>query len=167
MGAPAMGAPAMDARGIEIRREAVGSGTANDLIRALDTELSALYPEEGTAGHFRLDAGEVSPGRGAFLVAYVGGRPLACGAIRRLDADMAEIKRMYVAPAARGCGLGRRILAALEAEASALGVKRIVLETGPRQPEAIALYTSAGYSEIGAFGEYAPSLLSVFMGKEL
>ena len=73
------------------------------MIEALNGELSGRYPEAG-ANHFRLDAGEVADGRGAFLVAYAGSQPVACGAIRRLDAGTAEIKRMYVAPpsAARG-----------------------------------------------------------------
>jgi GNAT superfamily N-acetyltransferase len=152
---------------IEIRRAAITSSAARKLILALNAELSARYPEDGTAAHFRLDAGEVAHGRGAFLVAYAGGAPLACGAVRLLGADTAEIKRMYVRPSARGRGLGRRMLGALEAEARTLGAKQIVLETGPRQPEAIALYARAGFAEIAAFGEYEDSPLSVFMGKDL
>jgi GNAT superfamily N-acetyltransferase len=159
--------PANDPQDIEIRRELVTARSAGDLILALNAELSARYPEEGTADHFRLDAEQVSPGRGAFLVVYAAGRPIACGALRLFDAGTAEIKRMYVEPGARGSGLGRRLLAALEAEARDLGVRRIVLETGPRQPEAIALYSSAGFSEIAAFGDYESSPLSVFMGKDL
>ena len=133
----------------------------------MNAEISSRYPEEGTANHFRLDADEVAQGRGAFFIAYVVDRPLACGAIRLLDADTAEIKRMYVEPSTRGLGLGRRVLDALETEARILGVKKIVLETGPRQPEAIALYSRAGFLEIAAFGEYENSPLSMCMGKKL
>jgi len=136
------------------------------LIRALNDELSARYPEPG-ANHFRLDAQEVAEGTGAFVVAYDGTRPVGCGAIRRLDRDTAEIKRMYVDEPARGRGIGRLVLARLEAEAHTLGVRRIVLETGVRQPEAIALYARAGFFQIPAFGEYLGSALSVCMGKEL
>lgn len=152
---------------IEIRQEALASRAATELILALNTELIARYPEDRSADHFRLDADEVAPGRGVFLVAYAGDRPLACGAIRLVDADTADVKRMYVAPNAREQGLGRRLLTTLEAEAQMLGAKRIVLETGPRQPEAIALYLRAGYSRTTAFGEYVNSPLSVFMGKDL
>jgi GNAT superfamily N-acetyltransferase len=151
---------------IEVRRETIASAVAHTLIMALNEELSRRYPEEG-ANHFRLDPDEVAEGRGAFLVAYASGKPLGCGAIRRLDDDTAEIKRMYVLPSARGRGIGRAVLTALEAEARRLGAKRMVLETGERQPEALALYTKAGFSRIAAFGEYVGSPLSVCMAKEL
>ena len=117
-----------------------------------------------------MDADEVAEGRGAFFVAYIDGQPVGCGAVRRIEPTVAEIKRMYVAPAARGRGVGRRILVELEAEARQLGVRRLVLETGPRQPEAIALYARAGFVEIPLFGEYLNTPhpeLSVCMAKDL
>ena len=149
---------------IDIRRDDIRSSLAVSLILALNSELSSCYPEEG-ANHFRLEADEVAEGRGAFLVAYADGKPLGCGAIRRLDADTAEIKRIYVTPAARGRGVGRAILIALEAESRRLGVRQIVLETGERQPEALALYTGAGFARIPPFGEHIGSPLSVCMAK--
>jgi GNAT superfamily N-acetyltransferase len=139
---------------------------AQALIAALNAELDRLYPEEG-ANHFRLDADEVAPGRGAFLVGRVDGRAVACGAVRTLEAGTAEIKRMYVDPAVRRRGVARALLARLEDEARALGARRIVLETGVRQPEAIALYAAFGYATIAPFGEYENTPLSVCMGKEL
>ena len=84
-----------------------------------------------------------------------------------LDADTAEIKRMYVAPGARGRGIGWMILDSLQTEARRLGARRLVLETGERQPEAVALYTRAGFARIPAFGEYIGSPLSVCMTKTL
>jgi GNAT superfamily N-acetyltransferase len=87
--------------------------------------------------------------------------------VRRIEPGVGEIKRMYVCPAARGLGIGRAVLDALEAEARALGLTRLVLETGVRQPEAIALYERVGYARIAAFGEYVDSPLSVCMGKDL
>ena len=69
----------------------------------------------------------------------------------------AEIKRMYVAPSARGGGLGRRLLDALEAEAHALGAHQLVLETGTRQTAAIALYRASGFEPIPLYGEYRKS----------
>jgi GNAT superfamily N-acetyltransferase len=149
-----------------IQREPLTSAAAQGLIAALNAELSARYPEEG-ATHFRLDAAEVAPGRGAFLVAYLALAPVGCGAVRLLANREAEIKRMYVAPEARNLGIGRAILDALEAEALALGAVRLVLETGVRQPESLSLYSRAGFVEIAPFGEYIDSPLSVCMAKEL
>jgi putative acetyltransferase len=151
---------------IEIRREDILSAIPQQLILALNTELEQRYPEEG-ANFFRLDAEEVAEGRGAFLVAYVDGQPVGCGAVRRTDPHEAEIKRMYVAPTARGYGVGKRIVTELEALARELGVRRIVLETGPRQLEAIALYQRAGFAEIPLFGEYIGAKFSVCMAKDL
>ena len=151
---------------IEIRREEIGSPSAQALIRDLNGELRERYPEPG-ANHFRLDADEVAQGRGAFLVAYRGDDPVACGAIRLEGSHTAEIKRMYVVPDARGRGISRLLLAALEAEGRKLGARRLVLETGERQTEALALYERTGFVRIPRFGEYVSSPLSVCMAKEL
>jgi putative acetyltransferase len=151
---------------VEIRREDLLSPISQQLILALNTELEDRYPEDG-ANFFRLDAEEVSEGRGGFFVANIGDKAVGCGAVRRLEPGLVEIKRMYVDPAVRGRRVGRRILDALEAESRQLGARRIVLETGPRQPEAIALYAHAGFSEIPLYGEYIGSLFSVCMAKDL
>jgi GNAT superfamily N-acetyltransferase len=87
--------------------------------------------------------------------------------VRRNEPGVAEIKRMYVTPGARGRGVGRFILDELEAVARQLGIRRLVLETGPRQPEALALYRRAGYVEIPLFGEYVGAEFSVCMAKNL
>lgn len=150
---------------IEICSESIAS--ARELIAALDAELLALYPEDGTEQHFHLDASEVSDGQGAFLVAYVAGEAVGCGAFRMLDATTAEIKRMYVRPAIRGTGTGRALLESLEERARALGAKKLVLESGPRQPAAIGLYSASGFVPVDAFGAYEASPLSTFMGKNL
>jgi putative acetyltransferase len=136
------------------------------LIAALNAELEGRYPEDG-ANHFRLDEDEVAPGRGVVVAAYRGGEPVGCGAVRKIDETTAELKRMYVAPAARGLGLGGRLLDALEHEARALGVTRLVLETGERQHEAIRLYERAGFARTERFGEYVGSPLSLCMEKRL
>lgn len=151
---------------IEIRRTDLLSPVAGLLIGALNAELEVRYPEPG-ATFFRLDPDEVSEGRGAFFVAYLAGEPVGCGAVRLIESAVAEIKRMYVAPSARGSGVGRCILQELEAAARTLGVKRLVLETGPRQPEAITLYQRAGFVAIPLFGEYVSSDFSVCMAKDL
>lgn len=151
---------------VEIRREELTSPVSQELILALNAELAGRYPEPG-ANHFRLDPGEVAPGVGTFLVAYVDGSAVACGAVRKYDAHTAEIKRMYVVPQARGRGLSRRILEALESTARALGANRLVLETGPRQEEALALYERSGFVQIPHYGEYIGSPMSVCMAKHL
>jgi GNAT superfamily N-acetyltransferase len=133
----------------------------------LNAELSGVYPEPG-ANHFHLDPEEVADGRGTFLVVYRGGTPVGCGALRLLDAGTAELKRMYVSPIVRRSGLGRRLVAALEAEARALGVRRLVLETGVRQAAALALYRATGFHPIPLFGEYCLSPeTSVCLAKDL
>lgn len=152
---------------ITITRGALSDDVSRALIGELNAELSGAYPEPG-ANHFGLDADEVAPGRGAFLIVRVDGRPVGCGAVRRLDAETGELKRMYVDPAARGLGLGRRLVAALEAEARALGMRRLVLETGTRQEAALALYRATGFQPIPLFGEYLLSPeTSICLGKEI
>jgi GNAT superfamily N-acetyltransferase len=136
------------------------------LVEALNAELSAIYPERG-ATHFRLDPEEVADGRGAFLIVTRAGAPVGCGAVRRIGEGTGEIKRMYVVPAERGCGIGRVLLTSLEREAQALGLSQLVLETGTRQTAALAMYARAGFSLVPAFGEYVDSPLSVCMKKDL
>jgi GNAT superfamily N-acetyltransferase len=145
------------------------SPPASQLIAELNADVLVRYPETAADAldHLPLTADEVAPGRGAFLIAYIDGEAAGCGAVRRIEDGAAEIKRMYVRPAARGRGVGTAILAALEAEARGLGVSRLVLETGERQPEAIALYRRAAFARIPPFGGYDDSPESVFMGKEL
>ena len=163
-------------QGLEIAPESLTSPDATALLTALNAELSALYPEPG-ANHFRLDPNEVAPGAGVFLVARLHGNPVGCGAVRRLQdpaqirelgTRVGEIKRMYVAPSTRGKGIGRALLDRVEAEARALGLTRLVLETGTRQTEALALYRRAGFTEIPPYGEYVlSSTTSVCFTKEL
>lgn len=152
---------------ITIVRSALTDEVSRGLIGSLNDELRSIYPEPG-ATHFRLDPAEVTGGRGIFLIVYREGIPVGCGALRLLDAERAEVKRMYVAPGVRGTGLGRRLVAALEAEGRALGVRRLVLETGVRQAAALALYRATGFHPIPLYGEYCLSPeTSVCLGKEL
>jgi putative acetyltransferase len=139
---------------------------ARTLIGELDRELMGRYPEAG-ANHFRLDPDEVAPGRGAFLAVFEADTAVGCGALRLLDPTTAELKRMYVRPPVRGRRIGAALLAVLEAEARRLGARRLVLETGSRQPEALALYTRAGFTPIPPFGEYLASTLSRCLARSL
>lgn len=115
-------------------------------------DLSARYG--GTGDDTPITAADFTPPRGAFLVAETDTGLIASAGWRR-HGDDAELKRMYTIPAARGLGVARRMLAAIEESARAAGCKRVILETGDRQPEAIALYESAGYERIEDFGFYA------------
>jgi putative acetyltransferase len=152
---------------VRIDRVGLDATVAAELIAATNAELSQRYPEAG-ACHFRLDPDEVGDGRGAFFVAYLDSVHVGCGAVRRLDDATAELKRMYVRPTHRGRGVGGAILDALEAEARKLGVRRVVLETGVRQHEALAMYGRAGYARCEPYAdEYFDSPLSVCMEKRL
>lgn len=111
----------------------------------------------------------VRPPHGTFLVAWLDGEPAGCGALKPLDSDPAvgEIKRMYTAPTARRLGISRVLLTRLEEMAAKLGYGRIQLETGTAQPEAMALYESAGWHRITPYGHYKGSPQSVCFAKEL
>jgi GNAT superfamily N-acetyltransferase len=143
----------------------VTSDEAKGIMAELDAELRQRYPD-GLPPH-GLHPGDAGDPRTVFLVVRSDGEAVACGASRWLDERVTEIKRMYVRPSHRGRGLGRLLLAALEARARAGGAERLVLETGVRQPEAIALYRSEGFSRIDAFGEYVGDPLSRCFEKRL
>ncbi|WP_394824580.1 GNAT family N-acetyltransferase [Pendulispora albinea] len=163
---PAIHAWCTESAGLAVERVELGSKDAEDLIGGLNRELAAAYPEPG-ANHFRLEASEVAVSRGAFVIAYLDRRPVACGAFRTMDETSAELKRMYVVPRWRGLGISKRVLRALEEHAASLHVKRMVLETGTRQSEALALYARNGYRRIPLFGEYVGSPCSICMEKSL
>ena len=137
-------------------------------VRALIAELNAyllsLYRPEDC---YHLTVEELCRPDVTFFVARRDGAAVGCGALRRLEGGMGEVKRMFTLPAARGAGIGRRILAAIEAEARRSGCDRLVLETGAEQPEALALYRSAGFSQCGAYGDYREDGASIFMEKPL
>ncbi|WP_171116665.1 MULTISPECIES: GNAT family N-acetyltransferase [Streptomyces] len=130
----------------------------------LNDEVQAEYHERyGDGGDATpLDPSDFRPPNGVYLIAYdEADRPVATGGWRSQDKNDegnedgdAELKRMYVIKELRGRGLARRMLAALEDDARAAGRIRMVLETGTRQPEAIALYTSSGYEPCAKFGYY-------------
>ncbi|HEX3649890.1 MAG TPA: GNAT family N-acetyltransferase [Pseudonocardiaceae bacterium] len=126
----------------------------------------ALY-----GGHDRATSSdEFTLPAGLFLVGYATGEPVACGGWRanpRLGPTEAELKRMYVRPRVRGTGYARAILAELERTAAAAGRTRMMLETGTKQPAAMALYESAGYLPVPNFSIHAHSPTSRCLGKEL
>ncbi len=134
-----------------------------DAVRLI-AQVQAVYRERyGGEDATPLGSAEFAAPLGCFVVGYLGATAVACGGWRareavegdpELRAGDAEIKRMFVAADCRGRGFGRAVLAELERTAAAAGRRRAVLETGTRQPEAIALYLSDGYRPIAKFGMY-------------
>jgi putative acetyltransferase len=134
------------------------------LLQQADDYLAGLYPAE--SNHL-MDIASLEQPHIVFFVARVGGEAMGCCAMVPAGDGTAEIKRMFVAPRARGQRLGRQLLDTLERHALRSGVRALRLETGIYQPEALGLYRSSGYGEIGPFGSYLPDPLSLFMEKRL
>lgn len=134
------------------------------LVEELDAYLVPLYPAE--SNHL-LDIAALCQPEMRFFAAFRGGEALAIGGCW-LHADYAEVKRLYVTPAARGLGLAKRIMQRIEAEATACGRFIARLETGIHQPESLGLYRRLGYAGRAAFGDYPADVPnSVFMEKRL
>jgi GNAT superfamily N-acetyltransferase len=141
---------------VDVRPEPLGSPTGRALIAALDAEMDERYPDPSQR-HPTLGAEQVADGVGMFVVAWQGDVAVGCGALRTIEARVAELKRMFVVPEARGAGIGGEIVLALLAEAQRLGIARVVLETGVRQQEAMRLYERHGFQPIPCWGEYIAS----------
>jgi GNAT superfamily N-acetyltransferase len=131
------------------------------LISALRDELDARYPEEISFNHPTVKE------QARYLLATLAGEPVACCAVQPLDGGECELKRMYVAPEARGRRIATRLMVDAEAIARRLGAQLMKLETGPRQPEAIAVYERAGFSRIPNYSPYDQWDLSYCYAKSL
>jgi GNAT superfamily N-acetyltransferase len=144
-----------------------GARVVQELVEAAMADLAERYGGDGDATPVHPAA--FDPPDGTFLVAFLNGRAVGCGGWRSHGdtEDVAEIKRMYTAPEARGYGVARAMLAALEESARQRGRKRAILETGERQPEAIALYEACGYARIPHFGFYKDEPNVVSFGRDL
>jgi DNA-binding MarR family transcriptional regulator len=142
------------AAGVRIRRVHPGEPDARECIARYFAELGRRFERGFDPGaSIPADDGEMVPPRGAFLVASLDGEPVACGAVKTISGGVGSVKRMWVAETARGLGLGRRMLEALEDHARALGLVRLRLETNRALGEAISLYRSSGYREVAAFND--------------
>ncbi|MCB0908046.1 MAG: GNAT family N-acetyltransferase [Nocardioidaceae bacterium] len=134
---------------------------AEVLIEEVQQEYLVRY---GSRDETPVDPAEFEPPHGVFFVGYLGDDPVVTGAWRRRrdvtaqgTDDAAEVKRMYVSPRARGLGLARAMLAHLEDTARIAGAEVMILESGTGQPEALALYESAGYTRIPGFAFHKDS----------
>jgi GNAT superfamily N-acetyltransferase len=124
---------------------------AATLIEAVQQEYVVRY---GGPDETPVRAADFAPPHGAFVIVSVEDQPIGCGGLRRHDGHAGEIKRMYIHRAHRGHGHGRALLRALEQRAHEIGYRRVVLETGTAQPEALALYRTSGYKPITPYGLY-------------
>jgi len=122
------------------------------LLRRAEEELLELYPDEPPS--------PVDP-LARFVVAYVMGQPVGCGALAPIDGKTIEIKRMYVLPGHRRGGVARRILAALIRRANDARFETVILETGTKQKAAIALYEGSGFERTEPYGEYIDNPYSI------
>ena len=154
----------MSAAAIDIRPAAIADALASGIFDALDADLKTRYPGSWIVA---TDPDQYAGAGGSVVLAAAGADVIGCGAFRPFDRETVEIKRLFVKPAWRGRGVARRILDALEREARSRGYRAAVLETGTRQPEAIALYITCGYEPIERYGTYAQYARSVCFRKRL
>ena len=154
----------MSCENVDIRPEDPRQPDVQALLDQSDDYLRALYPAE--SNHL-VSADDLGTERAVFLAARRDGELLGSIAFLEIASGHAEIKRMFVRAEARGYGLGRRLLNALEEVACHRSILRISLETGIKQPEAIGLYRACGYQDCPPFGDYKDDRLSLFMTKNL
>ncbi|MBW4632101.1 MAG: GNAT family N-acetyltransferase [Iphinoe sp. HA4291-MV1] len=148
--------------------ETVYSNDVLELIEQLSCELAKRYNEDAEEGKGEFELSDMDIPGAAFVVARLDGQSIGCGAIRPFDEQgVAEVKRMFVIPAMRGRGISKQILTKLENTARSLGYTATILETGTRQPEAMALYEKAGYKHCYCWGKYINSSWSICYRKEL
>ncbi len=126
---------------------------ATDLLAAMRAELNDAYESPSRLDNPPLRPQELRLPGGSYLVGYEGARAVGGGGLRRLEARVAEIKRMYVRPECRSRGVARSLLTALEETARSLGYEVVRLDTGPKQRHALSLYRSVGYDDIAPYND--------------
>jgi GNAT superfamily N-acetyltransferase len=126
---------------------------ASELLAEMRVELNDVYQSFSRLDNPPLVPDELRGPDGAYLVGFEGNEVVAGGGLRRLDDDVAEIKRMFVRPAARSRGVARALLDALELTAKELGYQKVRLDTGPKQVHGLALYRSAGYVDVPPYND--------------
>jgi GNAT superfamily N-acetyltransferase len=141
--------------GLRLTCEAADTEVSLALQRAFFADIASRYPGWDPDQGPSADPSELGPPGGAWFIAYLDGRPVGCGGLKAVDEEMSEIRRVFVDESARGHGIGRRLLEALEEHARRLGYQRVRLNTGDSQPEALALFRAAGYVEVEDFNGYA------------
>lgn len=148
---------------IEIIRTNSDNQDFINLVKLLDEELAV---RDGSEHSFYAQYNRIDKIKYA-IVAYEDDKPVSCGAIKEYEHGTMEVKRMYTLPEYRGKGIATLLLNDLEKWVKELGYKKCILETGKKQPEAIALYTKNGYKLISNYGQYAGVNNSVCFEKEM
>jgi pimeloyl-ACP methyl ester carboxylesterase/GNAT superfamily N-acetyltransferase len=133
---------------IRVVEEPFDDATSQALVADYVDTIREMYPEWSPNVPPRMTGEDVEPPAGRWLVAYRNGRPVGCAGIKRLDDRTAEIKRVYVAPEARGTGVARALIGAVEQAARKAGYRTVRLDTGAKQQASVALFTSSGYEPI-------------------
>ena len=135
------------------------------LVAEMRSEVAALYgrPDPGKP----LDSAEFEPGRGRFVVGYEGETPVACGGYRVIEGQHARVQRVFVRPDRRGQSLSRALMVHLEQQARADGFTSLDLHTGVRQPAAVKVYESLGYTPIPVFAPYEADPFSLCYAKQI
>jgi GNAT superfamily N-acetyltransferase len=140
-------------RDVTVAVERADAEVSLGLQQTFFADIASRYPGWAPASSQSVEPSDLAPPHGVWLVAYLQQRAIGCGGLQRLDADTAEIRRLFVDESARGRRLGHRLLAELESHARRLGYKRVRLTTGDRQPEALGIFQTAGYLEIPPFSD--------------
>jgi len=145
--------------GVELQETPATDPAIRALITAQQAELSAMYGEDQPLVALHPDI--------SFTLLLLDGAPVGCVGLQPVSPGLGEIKRMYVDPSARGWGLSRALLKAVESEARRIGLTRLRLETGTRQHEAIALYTNHGYQPTAPYPPFENEQASLCFAKDL
>jgi putative acetyltransferase len=149
---------------LKIRRADPADPGCRALIEELDQMQESLYPPES---NYLDSIKQLQHPNYHFLGAYLDRKIVGCGALKIVEGMYGEIKRMYVKTGHRQLGIGQRLLEELEVHSAASGEMLVRLETGTKQPDALALYRRNGYKEASAFGDYREGPQNVFMEKQL
>jgi GNAT superfamily N-acetyltransferase len=149
-----------------VARSGAGQGCGDDVTLAVEladarvslalqqaffADIAERYPGWVPASSQSVEPSDLAPPNGVWLVAYLDRRAVGCGGLQRLEADTAEIRRLFLDESARGRGIGRRLLAELESHARHLGYRSVRLTTGDDQAEALRMFQTADYREIPPF----------------
>jgi GNAT superfamily N-acetyltransferase len=139
---------------LTFEEQSIDDAGAARLLAGFEQAIADLYPGWDPAVGPSARPEDFAPPDGAFIVARDGdGHPVACGGLKRLDDEHVEVKRLFVAPEARGKAVARRLLEELERTAAARGYAVTRLDTGDRQPRALALFEGAGYNQIADYND--------------
>jgi GNAT superfamily N-acetyltransferase len=149
---------------MEFRVMDAAAPPASDLLEGMVADLEPIYGRIDVPGAPEGGPEVFAPPHGAYVVGFDDdGTPVCGGGVKRLDDEVCEVKRMFVVPAARGRGLAKELLRALEDAARELGYTRARLDTGPKQPHAERMYRAAGYADIP---DYNQNPFAAFWGEK-